>query len=102
MLEQAAIAVVDVEKYQQLHALIDAVFAERDVELFLDRVGRSKFGIRSFEAILERGWLGKQAAGLFHGLPVSDQALTRERYLELVEAVSPELRFRYRKAYTLY
>jgi len=102
MLEQAAIAVVDVEEYKQLHALLDAAFAERDVEILLDRVCRSRFGIRSFEAILERGWLGKQAAGLYNGLPISDQALTRERYLQLVEAVSPELRLRYRKAYAQY
>jgi hypothetical protein len=33
---------------------------------------------------------------------VSDQALTRERYLRLVEAVPDELRQRYYKAYAYY
>jgi len=35
-------------------------------------------------------------------LPVSDQALTRERYLRLVEKVPLELRQRYLKVYAYY
>jgi hypothetical protein len=99
MFEQAAIAVVDRQGFEQLHALIDAAFANRDVEVFLNRVRRSGLRIRLYEAILERGLLGKQAASLYRALPVSDQALTRERYLQLIEAVAPELRQRYFTAY---
>ncbi len=102
MFEQAAIAVRDEQRYSVLHALIDAAFAERDVEVFLSRVRKSKLRIRDFEGILERGLLGKEAAGLYKALPVSDQALTRERYLRLVETVPPELRERYAGAYTSY
>jgi hypothetical protein len=102
MFEQAAIAVHDEQRYVELHTLIDAAFAERDLEVFLNRVRKSKLRIRDYEGILERGLLGKQAAGLHKALPVSDQALTRERYLRLVEAVPPGLRERYAKAYTSY
>jgi hypothetical protein len=100
--EQAAIAVQDEQGYAQLHARIDAVFGARDVEVFLSRVGRSKLRVRDFEGVLNRGLLGKEAAGVYAALPVSDQALTRERYLQQVETVSPELRQRYLKVYASY
>ena len=38
MFEQAAIAVQDEQGYEKLHALIDAAFDARDVEIFLNRV----------------------------------------------------------------
>ena len=102
MFEQAAIAVRDEQGYAQLHALIDAAFDARDVEVFLTRVSRSKLRIRDYEGILRRGFLGKEAVGLYQALPVSDQGLTRERYLWLVEQVALELRQRYFKAYAYY
>ena len=102
MFQQAVIAVVDGETYQRLHARIDAAFAASDVEVFLSKVKRSGLRMRNYEGILQRGLLGKEAAAFYSTLPVSDQAQTRERYLQLVEVVSPELRQRYAKAYTNY
>jgi hypothetical protein len=102
MFEQAAIAVKDEQGYQRLHALIDAAFDARDVEVFLNRVSKAKQRVRDYEGILERGLLGKEAIGLYQALPVSDQALTRERYLRLVEAVPLGLRQRYLKVYAYY
>ena len=102
MFEQAAIAVQDDKTYAALHSQIDARFAASDVEPFLDRVKRSKLRIRDFEGVLNRGLLGKEAIGLYKALPVSDQGLTRERYLRLVEKVPVELRQRYLKAYAYY
>jgi hypothetical protein len=102
MFEQVAIAVQDEQGFAQLHALIDAVFDARDVEVFLNRVRKSKLRIRDYEGILGRGLLGKEAIALYQALPVSDQGLTRERYLRLVEAVPLELRQRYFKAYAYY
>jgi hypothetical protein len=102
MFEQAAIAVQDGQGYQRLHALIDAVFDVRDVEVFLNRVKKSKLRIRDYESVLKRGLLGKEAIALYEALPVSDQGLTRERYLRLVEAVPLELRQRYFKVYAYY
>ena len=102
MFEQAAIAVSDAKGYSQLHALIDAAFDARDVDVFLDRVTRARLRIRDFDSVLNRGLLGKEAIALYRALPVSDQGLTRERYLRLVEQVPVELRQRYFKAYAYY
>jgi hypothetical protein len=102
MFEQAAIAVRDEEGYAKLHALIDAAFDAHDVEVFLNRVSKARLRVRDYEGILERGLLGKEAVGLYKVLPVSDQALTRERYLRLVEKVPLELRQRYLKVYAYY
>jgi hypothetical protein len=102
MFEQATIAVRDEQGYAQLHALIDAAFDLRDVEVFLSRTVKSGLRIRNFESVLGRGLLGKQASGLYEVLPSSDQGLTRERYLTLVEAVPAELRQRYFRAYASY
>jgi len=100
--EQAAIEVQDKQGYAQLQARIDAALDARDVEIFLSRMSRKKLRIRDFESALQRGLMGKEAAELYRALPVSDQALTRERYLQQVEAVPPELRQRYLKVYAYY
>jgi hypothetical protein len=102
MFEQAAIAVQDEKTYAQLHTLIDASFKSSDVEVFLNRVIRQKLRIRDYESVLNRGLLGKEAIALYKSLPVSDQGLTRERYLRLVEKVPSDLRQRYLKAYAYY
>jgi hypothetical protein len=102
MFEQAGIAVQDERVYTELHSLIDAAFDPRDVEVFLNRVTKSKLRIRDYEGVLKRGLLGKGAPALYQGLPVSDQGLTRERYLRLVEAVPLELRQRYFRIYAYY
>ena len=102
MFEQAEIAVKDERGYAQLHALIDAAFDAADVEVFLDRARRAGLRIRDFESVLKRGLLGKAAEALYGALPVSVQGLTRERYLQLVEAVPLELRQRYFRVYAYY
>jgi hypothetical protein len=102
MFEQAAIAVRDERGYAQLHALIDAAFDARDLEVFLNRTAKAKLRIRDYEGVVKRGLLGKEAEALYEALPVSDQGLTRERYLRLVEAVPFELRQRYLKVYAYY
>jgi hypothetical protein len=100
--EQAVIAVRDEQGYQKLHAQIDAAFDARDVEVFLNRVTKAKLRVRDYEAVLGRGLLGKDAVALYGALPVSDQGLTRERYLRLVEKVPLELRQRYFRIYAYY
>jgi hypothetical protein len=102
MFEQAEITVQDQQVYSKLHGLIDAAFDLRDVEVLLTRVSRAKVRIRDYETILKRGYLGKEAPALYAALPVSDQGLTRERYLRLVEAVPLELRQRYFRVYAYY
>jgi hypothetical protein len=102
MFQQAAIAVQNETEFAQLHAQIDATFDARNVEVLLDRASRAKLRIRDYEGVLKRGLLGKGASALHWALPVSDQALTRERYLRLVEAVAVELRQRYFRVYAYY
>jgi hypothetical protein len=102
MFEQAAIPVQDEKAYAKLHSLFDAAFDVRDVEVLLNRVTKAKLRIRDFASVVGRGFLGKEASGLYATLPVSDQALTRERYLRLVERVPEELRQRYLKIYAYY
>ena len=102
MFEQAAIAVRDEKGFAKLHALIDAALDAREVDAFLDRVTRARLRVRDFETILKRGMLGKEAIVLYGALPVSDQGLTRERYLRLVEQVPAEMRQRYFKAFAYY
>ncbi|HLY41976.1 MAG TPA: hypothetical protein VKR52_12255 [Terracidiphilus sp.] len=102
MFEQAQIAVRDEQEFKKLHASIDAAFDPVEVEVLLDRAIRMKLRIRDFEGVLKRGLLGKDSVALYGALPVSDQALTRERYLRLVEKVPVELRQRYFKAYAYY
>ena len=102
MFEQATIAVQDEQTYAKLHALIDAAFDARDVDVFLNRTIKAKLRIRDYESVLKRGFLGKEAVALYEALPVSDQGLTRERYLRLVEAVPAELRQRYFRVYAYY
>ena len=102
MFEQAPIAVRNEEDYRRLHAVIDAAFDGRDVDVLLTKVTRARLRIRDFEAILRRGFLGHEAPGLYDALPVSDQGLTRERYLRLVEKVPADLRQRYFKVYAYY
>ena len=102
MFEQAAIPVQDEKGYAKLHSLFDTAFDVRDVEVLLDKVKRAKLRIRDFASVLQRGILGKDAPTLYAALPVSDQALTRERYLRLVERVPQDLRQRYLKVYVYY
>ena len=102
MFDQAVIAVRDEQGYARLHALIDAAFDARDVEVFLERVTKARLRIRDYESVLKRGLLGKEAIALYEALPVSDQGLTRERFLRLVEKVPEELRQRYFRAYAYY
>jgi hypothetical protein len=102
MFEQAAIAVQDEQKYATLHALIDKAFDARDVDVLLGRIVKARLRVRDFESVLKKGFLGREAVPLYEALPVSDRALTRERYLRLVEKVPVELRQRYLKAYAYY
>ena len=102
MFEQAGIAVRDEKEYGQLHALVDSAFNARKVNAFLDRVTGARLRVRDFEGVLKRGLLGKEAIALYASLPVSDQGLTRERYLRLVEQVPVEVRQRHFKAYAYY
>jgi len=102
MFEQAQIAVQDVERYQKIQDRLGVAFSTAEVEVYLNRVRRSGLKVRDFETILKRGLLGKTTEADYLALTVSDQALTRESYLALLEKVEFKLRQRYAKIYAYY
>ena len=107
MFEQAAIAVTDEQGYAKLHALIDAAFDARDVEVFLNRVRKAKLRVRDYEEILGRGLLGKGLLGAaakakYKGLGNADQGQIREFYLASLEQVAPDVREKFFKLYAYY
>ena len=102
MFEQAPIAVQDEKKYAALHSQIDAKFASSDVEVFLNRVTRSKLRIRDFETVLGKGSLGAATEAEYRRLDNSAQGQIRELYLASLEHVAPELREKFFKLYAYY
>jgi hypothetical protein len=102
MFEQATFPVLNEQGYQQLASRIEAALAPNRADLFLSSVAAKKLRVRQFEAVLEKGLLGKDASAVFAALPVSDQALIREKYLAGVEKIPVELRQRFLKVYAYY
>ena len=101
MFEQAQIAVQDVEVTRRSKTGSRGL-STAEVEVFLNRVRRAGLKVRDFETILKRGLLGKTTEADYVALPVSDQALTRESFLALLEKVEFKLRQRYVKIYSYY
>jgi hypothetical protein len=102
MFEQAVFAVQNEQGFQQLAQRIEAAFAANRTDLFLASVAGKKLRVRQFEQILDKGLLGKDSPELYKALPISDQALIREKYLARIEKVPTELRQRFLKIYAYY
>jgi hypothetical protein len=102
MFEQAALPVLDEMTFAEVTDILDAAFAARNVEVFLQRIKRSGLRARDFEGVIGKGLLGKDIAAQYAALCNSDQGQVREKYLRLVEQVSPELRTRFLKVYAYY
>ncbi len=102
MFEQAAFPVQNEAAFAPLMSRMEAAFVASRVDLFLASVEARKLRVRQVEEIMAAGLLGEGASDLYGALPVSDQALFRERYLAHVERVSPDLRQRFLKVYAYY
>ncbi|WP_263355508.1 hypothetical protein [Acidicapsa ligni] len=102
MFEQALFAVQNEQGFQQLASRIDAACATNRADLFLSTVAAKKLRVRQFELILDKGLLGKDGPDLYKALPMSDQALIREKYLARIEKIPVELRQRFLKVYAYY
>ena len=102
MFEQAVFAVQNEQGFQQLSQRIEAAFAANRADLFLASVAGKGLKVRQFEKVLDKGLLGKDSPELYKGLPTSDQALIREKYLARIEKVPVELRQRFLKIYAYY
>jgi hypothetical protein len=102
MFEQAVLTVQNDQVFAEVNAALDRAFASTAVAGFLKRVAGAGLRIREFEAVLTRGLLGSSTPAQYGALGDSDRGQIRERYLELVEQVSVELRGKYLKIYAYY
>ena len=100
--EQATLPVQDEKTYAAVTDALGAAFSARQVEDFLHRIKRSGLRAREFEAVLNKGLLGKETPARYASLCNGDQGQVREKYLWLVEQVAPELRAKYLKVYAYY
>jgi hypothetical protein len=110
--QQAQIAVTKTEDFEQLKAALDRIFSTDAVEKFYGKLQSRIVYVREFEKIVDLGILesvdgvlaksGKSAKALYGALPISDQALMREFYLERIEKVDVKVRQKYQKVYRYY
>jgi hypothetical protein len=102
MFEQATLSIQDEATFGAVAEALTQAFSARNVEDFLHRVKRAGLRARDFEGVLRKGLLGKEVPARYATLGNSDQGQVREKYLWLVEQVSPELRARFLKVYAYY
>jgi len=110
--QQAQIPVQKVEAFEQLRAALERIFSSAALEKLYRRMESRGVSAREFQKIVGLGLLeqvdatlagsGKTANQIYQSLPVSDQALMREFYLERLEKVDAKLRLKYRKVYGYY
>ena len=109
--EQATIKVEQEKEFGELKGAIERVFRPEQVEKFLKRVEKEGIRVRQWDKVITQSVIervddkfGKSttARKLYEALPVSDQAQMREFYLSKLEAVSQELRTKYKKIYQYY
>ena len=110
--EQATIKVEREQEFQQLKSAIQRVFSAGAVDKFLSGLNSKGLRIRQFEQVLERKLIeradpelkkaGRRAKELYEALPLSDQSQIREFYLLRLEDVSPDLRRKFHRVYTMY
>jgi hypothetical protein len=110
--QQAQIPVSKVEEFEQLKSVLERILAPAAVESFYKKLQNRTVNVREFEKVVSSGILeeldgalknsGKTARQLYGALPVSDQALMREFYLERIEQVDVKVREKYRKVYRYY
>ncbi|HET8635605.1 MAG TPA: hypothetical protein VFL96_02025 [Acidobacteriaceae bacterium] len=102
MFEQAVLAVQDEKTFAEVRKALDAAFAPKQVEKFLNNVQKHKLRARQFEQVLAGGLLGAETQAKYGALGNSDRGQIREQYLRLVEKVDPALRAKFLKLYAYY
>jgi len=109
--QQAPMQVQKIEEFEQLKSVIERVFAPGVLEKFYKKLQSRDLRVREFEKVLEQRVFEEVDSGLsqfgtaakyYSALPVSDQSLIREFYLERIEKVDPKLRQRFQKIYRYY
>ena len=100
--ERPPVAIADEPTFRTVKSAIESSFAPHNVEKFLRSLERSSLRIRDFEAVLNGGKLGVNAATEYDRLTDGDQGQIREFYLASLEQVEPSLREKYFKLYAYY
>ena len=100
--QQAVLPIQDEATYSVVLEAIERAFSPKEVDRFLEKLGRARLRARQFEAILASGLLGRSAQEQYARLGDSDRGHIREEYLSSVERVDPELRARHLKVYAYY
>ncbi len=109
--EQATIKVEQEKEFGELRGAIERVFRPEQVEKFLKRLEKEGVRVRHWDQVVAQGLLERvdeqlakstTARKLYEALTVPDQAQMREFYLSKLEAVSLELRTKYKKIYQYY
>jgi hypothetical protein len=110
--EQAQIPVQNAEAFDALRTALERIFSSAALEKLYRRMESKGVAAREFEKIVALGLLeeadaalvgsGRTAKQAYQSLPVSDQALLREFYLERLEKVDAKVRLKYRKVYGYY
>jgi hypothetical protein len=110
--EQAEIKVQREPEFQRLRTAVERALAPAAAGAFLAKLKSRGLRVRQWEEILEARLLefadpelkrsGQKAKDLYQSLPLSDQALMRELYLEQVEKVDAVLRRKFHTVYTMY
>src|SRR5258708_3348248 len=110
--QQALMQVQKIEEFEQLKSIIERVFAAGVLEKFYKKLQGRDVRVREFEKVLEQrifeevdpslAQSGHAAKKYYRELPVSDQSLIREFYLERIESVDPKLRQKFQKIYRYY
>ena len=110
--QQAPMQVQKTEEFEQLKLAIERVFAAGVLERFYKKLQSRDLRVREFEKVLEQrvfeevgprlSQSGTAAKQYYSALPVSDQSLIREFYLERIEKVDPRLRQRFQRIYRYY
>ncbi len=110
--EQAEIKVQQEAEFQRLKAAVERALAPSAAGIFLKKLKGKGLRVRQWEEILAARLLeptdpelkrsGRNAKDLYESLPLSDQALIREFYLEQVEKVDGAVRRKFHTVYTMY
>jgi hypothetical protein len=102
MFDKPVLEVQDSVSYDVVRSAIQSVLSSSSAANFLKHVERLRLRVRDFEAVLNRGLLGRESLAAYGRLGDLDRGQIRELYLESVEHVAPELRAKYLKAYAYY
>ena len=100
--DQPVLPIADPERFQAVHAAIEAAFSSAKTTGFLQSLSRRNVRIRDFELVLAKGLLGQNTNTEYSTLGNADQGQIREFYLASLEKVPPALRAKFFKLYAYY